>query len=112
MLQVLDSVLGASYQLRAPTGIEIGPGEKAQVLHTDDGIYPMPRPHPEVVLNSMWALDDFTEDNGATRVVPGQPPVDRPAAGRPRRDRHGDDACRVGAVHPRQPVARRRRQPH
>jgi len=71
LLQVLDNVLGPSYQLSAPTGIEIGPGEKAQVLHTDDGIYPLPRPHPEVVLNSMWALDDFTEENGATRVVPG-----------------------------------------
>lgn len=71
LLSVLDRVLGPSYQLSAPTGIEIGPGEKAQVLHTDDGIYPLPRPHPEVVLNTMWALDDFTLDNGATRVVPG-----------------------------------------
>jgi ectoine hydroxylase-related dioxygenase (phytanoyl-CoA dioxygenase family) len=71
LLGVLDAVLGPSYQLSAPTGIEIGPGEKAQFLHMDDGIYPLPRPHPEVVLNSMWALDDFTEENGATRVVPG-----------------------------------------
>jgi ectoine hydroxylase-related dioxygenase (phytanoyl-CoA dioxygenase family) len=71
LLAVLDSVLGPSYQLSAPTGIEIGPGEKAQFLHTDDGIYPLPRPHQDVVLNTMWALDDFTEANGATRVVPG-----------------------------------------
>jgi ectoine hydroxylase-related dioxygenase (phytanoyl-CoA dioxygenase family) len=71
LLGVLDRVLGPSYQLSAPTGIEIGPGEKAQVLHTDDAIYPLPRPHAEVVLNTMWALDDFTEANGATRVVPG-----------------------------------------
>src|SRR4051812_3588967 len=71
LLGVLDRVLGPSYQLSAPTGIEIGPGEKAQVLHTDDGIYPLPRPHAEVVLNSMWALDEFTVENGATRVVPG-----------------------------------------
>lgn len=71
LLEVLDRVLGASYQLSAPTGIEIGPGEKAQVLHTDDSIYPLPRPHPEVVLNTMWALDDFTFENGATRLVPG-----------------------------------------
>ena len=71
LLGVLDRVLGPSYQLSAPTGIEIGPGEKAQVLHTDDSIYPLPRPHPEVVLNTMWAFDDFTDANCATRVVPG-----------------------------------------
>lgn len=50
LLGVLDGILGESYQLSAPTGIEIGPGEKAQVLHTDDGIYPIARPHDELVL--------------------------------------------------------------
>ncbi len=68
---VLERVLGPGFQLSAPVGISIGPGEKAQVLHTDDGVYPFPRPHRELVVNSMWALDDFTEENGATRVVPG-----------------------------------------
>ena len=71
VLGVLDRVLGPSYQLSAPTGIEIGPGETAQNLHCDDTIYPLPRPHPEVVMNMMWPLDDFTEENGATRIVPG-----------------------------------------
>jgi ectoine hydroxylase-related dioxygenase (phytanoyl-CoA dioxygenase family) len=71
LLTVLDRVLGASYQLSAPTGIDIAPGESAQILHTDDSIYPVPRPHSEMVLNTMWAFDDFTEENGATRVVPG-----------------------------------------
>jgi ectoine hydroxylase-related dioxygenase (phytanoyl-CoA dioxygenase family) len=71
LLTVLDATLGPSYQLSAPTGIEIAPGEKAQFLHTDDAIYPLPRPHREVVLNTMWAFDDFTAENGATRVVPG-----------------------------------------
>jgi ectoine hydroxylase-related dioxygenase (phytanoyl-CoA dioxygenase family) len=70
LLGVLDRVLG-HYQLSAPTGIQIGPGEKAQILHRDDSIYPLPRDFPEVVLNTMWALDDFTEANGATRLVPG-----------------------------------------
>jgi ectoine hydroxylase-related dioxygenase (phytanoyl-CoA dioxygenase family) len=60
-----------SAQLSAPTGIDIAPGEKAQILHTDDSIYPVPRPHADIVLNSMWAFDDFTAENGATRVVPG-----------------------------------------
>jgi len=70
VLGVLDRVLG-NYQLSAPTGIEIGPGEAAQVLHHDDSVYPLPRPHGQVVLTTMWPLDDFTEANGATRVVPG-----------------------------------------
>src|ERR1700688_473013 len=70
VLGVLERVLGHC-QLSAPTGIEIGPGEVAQILHHDDAIYPLPRPHPEVVINTMWALDDFTEANGATRIIPG-----------------------------------------
>ena len=70
LLGVLDELLG-HYQLSAPTGIDIGPDEKAQVLHFDQSIYPLPRTFPDVVLNTMWALDDFTEENGATHVIPG-----------------------------------------
>lgn len=77
LLGVLDRVLGPS-QLSAPVGIQIGPGEKAQVLHRDDSIYPLPRPHPEVVLNTMWPFDDFTAENGATRLVPGSHRSDDP----------------------------------
>lgn len=68
---VLDALLGPHHTFSAPVGIEIGPGERAQVLHHDDVVYPLPWPHDEVVLNSMWAFDDFTEANGATRIVPG-----------------------------------------
>ncbi|MHB8576579.1 MAG: phytanoyl-CoA dioxygenase family protein [Dehalococcoidia bacterium] len=84
VLGVLDRVLG-SYQLSAPVGIEIGPGETAQNLHRDDGVYPIPMPHPEFIVNTMWALDDFTEANGATHVVPGSHRwIDRrPDAGTP-----------------------------
>lgn len=70
MLGVLERVLGTGFQFSAPVGINIGPGESAQRLHRDEG-FPIARPHQELVLNSMWALDDFTEANGATRVVPG-----------------------------------------
>jgi ectoine hydroxylase-related dioxygenase (phytanoyl-CoA dioxygenase family) len=70
VLGVLDQVLG-HYQLSAPTGISIGPGETAQPLHPDDALYPVPRPHSEIVVNVMWPLQDFTTVNGATRIVPG-----------------------------------------
>src|SRR5690606_39170710 len=67
----LHHVLGEHHQFSAPVALRIGPGEAAQVLHRDEDIYPLPRPHPPVVLNSMWALCDFTAENGATRLVPG-----------------------------------------
>jgi ectoine hydroxylase-related dioxygenase (phytanoyl-CoA dioxygenase family) len=71
VLGVLEKVLGKGFTLSAPTAINIGPGETAQNLHTDDVVYPVPRPHREMVVNTMWALDDFTEENGATRIAPG-----------------------------------------
>jgi ectoine hydroxylase-related dioxygenase (phytanoyl-CoA dioxygenase family) len=81
VLGVLDRVLGPA-QLSAPVGISIGPGETAQPLHRDEAVYPLSPPKPELVVNTMWALDDFTEENGATRVAVGshrwaqQPPDD------------------------------------
>jgi ectoine hydroxylase-related dioxygenase (phytanoyl-CoA dioxygenase family) len=71
VLGALDHVLGPHYQLSGPTGIEIGPGQEEQVLHRDDDIYPVARPHPQLVTNVMWAFDDFTLENGATRLYPG-----------------------------------------
>src|SRR5689334_4230971 len=58
LLDVLDRVLG-HYQLSAPVGIRIGPGESAQILHRDDAVYPLPQPCPPVVVNTMWPLDAF-----------------------------------------------------
>ncbi|MGA2209305.1 MAG: phytanoyl-CoA dioxygenase family protein [Acidimicrobiales bacterium] len=70
VLGVLDAVL-REYQLSAPVGICIGPGNPAQALHPDDATYPIARPHPELVVNVMLPLVDFTPENGATRIVPG-----------------------------------------
>ena len=68
-LELAGLVLG-DFLLSALVAIQIGPGEKRQVAHTDDSIYPLPQPHPTVILNSMWAVDDFTEANGATFLFP------------------------------------------
>ena len=71
VLPVLEQVLGEGYLLSTMGSAVIGPGEKDQPIHVDDGVYAFPRPHPNLVCNTMWALTDFTTENGATRVVPG-----------------------------------------
>ena len=82
VLDVVEAVLGPNFQVSVISAIQILPGETAQGLHTDDALYPLPHPHPPVVCNSMWAVDDFTEANGATRLVPGSHQWDDPLAWR------------------------------
>ncbi|MBN33654.1 MAG: phytanoyl-CoA dioxygenase [Rhodospirillaceae bacterium] len=74
MMAVLDAFLlghAQSYLMGSCTAIEIHPGEQDQALHRDDTIYPVHLPGMELQMSVMWALTDFTEENGATRVVPG-----------------------------------------
>jgi hypothetical protein len=71
ILQVLQPVLGEGFLLSTMGSAVVGDGELAQPIHVDDGVYGFPRPHPNLVCNTMWALTDFTEETGATRVVPG-----------------------------------------
>ncbi len=74
MMKVVDEILLPfcdNYRIGSTTGIEILPGEVAQVLHRDDSIYPMTFLGVEWQLSIMWALSDFTIENGSTQVVPG-----------------------------------------
>ncbi|KAJ3497093.1 hypothetical protein NLG97_g2164 [Lecanicillium saksenae] len=64
-----------TYWLTTAQVIEIGPGNKAQFLHRDQDQFlvftPMGPDAPEATINFLVALTDFTEENGATRVIPG-----------------------------------------
>ncbi len=71
VLPVIEGVLDAGCLVSTVSSICIGPGETPQLIHSDDQVIGLPRPHPAFVCNSMWALTDFTEENGATRLVPG-----------------------------------------
>jgi ectoine hydroxylase-related dioxygenase (phytanoyl-CoA dioxygenase family) len=74
VLEIADAILLENclgYRIGSLTGIEIHPGETDQHLHTDDGVYPVPIPGVELQVSALWALNDFTARNGATRVVPG-----------------------------------------
>ena len=71
VLAVLDRLLMANYLLSALQAINIQPGETAQLAHHDDGFYPVPRPREPLAAATIWAIDDFTADNGATVLYPG-----------------------------------------
>jgi ectoine hydroxylase-related dioxygenase (phytanoyl-CoA dioxygenase family) len=71
LLPIVEGVLDKGALISSLSSISIDPGERAQPIHADDALIKLPRPHPAVVCNSMWALTDFTEANGATRIVPG-----------------------------------------
>lgn len=69
VLELLRGTL-TTPQVSIVNAIEIHPGETAQFLHQDDVVFPIARPHPPLIVNTMWALTEFTAENGATRLVP------------------------------------------
>ena len=71
VLSVVEGVLDPGCLVSSLSSIAIGPGEPPQPIHADDQVMPLAKPHVATVCNSMWALTDFTEENGATRLVPG-----------------------------------------
>ena len=81
ILDVVDDILGPGTQFSLTYATEVHPGQGAQVLHYEQGIYPVPRDR-DLMLTTIWALDDFTASNGATLLVPGS---HRPAATKPGR---------------------------
>lgn len=84
VLSVVEGVLDEGCLISSVSSISIDPGETAQPIHADDQVIGLPRPHPALVCNSMWALTDFTDANGATRIVPGSHQRDHcPEYGKP-----------------------------
>lgn len=71
VLPIVEAVLDRGCLVSSLSSIAIGPGEGAQPIHADDMLIPLAKPHVPIVCNTMWALTDFTEDHGATRLIPG-----------------------------------------
>jgi len=60
------------YQLHFTSAVSIGPSETKQVLHRDRGIWGGYLPRKiEPLMSTIWAVTEFTRDNGATQIVPG-----------------------------------------
>jgi ectoine hydroxylase-related dioxygenase (phytanoyl-CoA dioxygenase family) len=71
VLPIVEGVLDNGCLVSSLSSVVIGPGETAQPIHADDQVMPLDKPHAPTVCNTMWALTDFTEANGATRIIPG-----------------------------------------
>jgi len=78
VINLMDRLLLPNYLLHTYSTIELHPGETSQPWHTDASQFRIPRdpslnaiPHTHISANSMFAIDDFTEENGGTRIFPG-----------------------------------------
>ena len=70
LLALVQGVLQDRCQVSAAVLFDLLPGAKAQPLHQDDTLWPIPRPHRPFLMNAVIAVEDFTKANGATHLVP------------------------------------------
>jgi ectoine hydroxylase-related dioxygenase (phytanoyl-CoA dioxygenase family) len=94
VLPVVEGVLDPGCLISSLSSIAIHPGETAQPIHADDQLLPLPKPHVATVCNTMWALTDFSETNGATRIIPGSHKADHSPA-------YGSEPASIAAEMPR-----------
>ena len=71
VLAVADQFLHPSYLLSAALVVQLHPGETPQAFHQDDALGAPAMPRPVQGVSTIWALDEFTSENGATDVIPG-----------------------------------------
>lgn len=57
-------------QLNLTQATRVHPGERRQAPHRDEEMWPAEKSGQQWLLNVMWAVSDFTEENGATRIWP------------------------------------------
>ncbi|WP_425408940.1 phytanoyl-CoA dioxygenase family protein [Hyphococcus sp.] len=70
-LKFVEADLGEDCLLSACLAIKLHPGETAQPWHYDDSHYRWPRPRPSLGVSCFWAIDELTDENGATEILPG-----------------------------------------
>ena len=88
-LSFVEREFGASCLLSAMLAIQLLQDETVQDWHYDDEQIVVPRPRPAYGVSTFWAIDDTTEENGATEIIPGShlwgPDVPRPDGDHPER---------------------------
>jgi hypothetical protein len=94
VLAAIYHVLGRSFKTGPPVGRDPTPGHGLQALHPDWG---RAASEPFHVVTVLWLLDDFTPNNGFTRLVPGSHRVSRPPKALLQPERRHPDEQRVVA---------------
>ncbi len=61
----------ARFQLNFSGVMHLAPGAAAQALHRDGNLYPISHPGIVTLTPAMWALSEFSAENGGTQLVPG-----------------------------------------
>lgn len=69
-LAFAERELGTSCLLSALLAINLHPNETVQDWHYDDAQIHVPRPRPPAGVSTFWAIDDMTDNNGATELIP------------------------------------------
>ena len=69
-LAFVERDLGRSCLLSALLAINLLPGETVQDWHCDDGFISVPFPRPSFGVSAFWVIDDVTDTNGATEIIP------------------------------------------
>ncbi|HEY5924186.1 MAG TPA: phytanoyl-CoA dioxygenase family protein [Kofleriaceae bacterium] len=72
VMALVERLLMPNFLLSTAQSIRLHPGEHAQAWHTDDAFYFCARPRSlTLAVSVIWAIEEFTEENGATEVIPG-----------------------------------------
>jgi ectoine hydroxylase-related dioxygenase (phytanoyl-CoA dioxygenase family) len=71
IVEICDALLLPNWLLSTLQSIRLHPGETRQAWHPDDAFYPIARPRTRLAISTIWALEEFTEENGATELIPG-----------------------------------------
>lgn len=71
VIEAVRAVIGERILLSNYSANIMGPGAGSMLLHSDQGYVAEPWPPEPLAVNVGWMVDDFTEETGATRFVPG-----------------------------------------
>lgn len=83
VVAIVDRLLAPNWLLSTLQSIRLFPGETEQPWHVDDSFYLVPGPRPRLAVSAIWALEDFTEENGATELIAGSHLGGSPERGAP-----------------------------